>query len=69
MSEAMTFQCGGCSKTYKWKPELAGKRFYEPTTRGHEAIIADRLAKWRKLLAERGRQENGIEWRKGGRSG
>jgi putative ATPase len=36
--------------------ELAGKRFYEPTNRGHEAIIGDRLAKWRKLLADRARQ-------------
>jgi putative ATPase len=35
--------------------ELAGKRFYEPTNRGHEAIISDRLAKWRKLLADRAR--------------
>lgn len=36
--------------------ELAGKRFYEPTNRGQEAIISDRLAKWRKLLAERALQ-------------
>jgi len=33
--------------------ELMGKRFYEPTNRGHEAVISDRLAKWRKLLADR----------------
>jgi putative ATPase len=36
--------------------ELAGKKFYEPTNRGHEAVISDRLAKWRKLLTERARQ-------------
>jgi len=33
--------------------KLTGKRFYEPTNRGHEAIISDRLAKWRKILATR----------------
>ncbi len=32
--------------------KLAGKRFYEPTNRGHEAIIKDRLDKWRKILAK-----------------
>ncbi|MBU0728874.1 MAG: replication-associated recombination protein A [Proteobacteria bacterium] len=32
---------------------LAGKRFYHPTNRGHEAIIKDRLEKWRKILLER----------------
>jgi len=29
-----------------------GRRFYEPTGQGYEAIIADRLARWRKALAE-----------------
>ena len=33
--------------------ELTGKKFYEPTNRGHEAVIGDRLVKWRKLLTER----------------
>ncbi|NTV13177.1 MAG: replication-associated recombination protein A [Desulfobulbaceae bacterium] len=32
---------------------LSGKRFYEPTNRGHEAVIADRLAKWRQILTTR----------------
>jgi putative ATPase len=32
---------------------LAGKKFYQPTNRGHEAIIADRLAKWHKILEKR----------------
>lgn len=26
MSTETTFTCGGCSKSYKWKPELAGKK-------------------------------------------
>lgn len=32
---------------------LQGVRYYEPTDRGYEARIAERLAKWRALLAER----------------
>ncbi len=35
---------------------LAGRRYYEPTGRGHEAIIRDRLAKWRRILQARARQ-------------
>lgn len=33
--------------------ELAGKIYYNPTTRGYEKIIKDRLDKWRKILARR----------------
>ncbi len=33
--------------------ELKGKRYYHPTNRGHEAIIKDRLTKWRELLKQR----------------
>ncbi len=33
--------------------ELAGTTYYQPTTRGYEAIIRDRLIKWRKILAKR----------------
>ncbi len=33
--------------------ELAGTRYYQPTNRGFEAIIRDRLIKWRKILAKR----------------
>ncbi len=33
--------------------ELKGKIFYHPTNRGHEALIKDRLTKWRKILKER----------------
>lgn len=32
--------------------KLVGKRYYEPTNRGHEALIKDRLDKWRKILAQ-----------------
>lgn len=35
--------------------KLAGQTYYEPTTRGYEAIIRDRLLKWRKILKERAR--------------
>jgi putative ATPase len=33
--------------------ELAGRRFYQPPKRGYEAIVADRLDKWHKLLRQR----------------
>ncbi len=33
--------------------ELSGRRYYEPTNRGFEAVIRDRLVKWRKILQER----------------
>ncbi len=32
---------------------LEGRKFYQPTNRGHEAIIGDRLSKWQKILEER----------------
>ncbi len=34
-------------------PELAGSKFYTPTSRGYEAIIKDRLDKWRQILQQR----------------
>jgi putative ATPase len=34
-------------------PELKGQTFYKPTNRGHEAVIADRLTKWHKILNQR----------------
>ncbi|MCI5123609.1 MAG: replication-associated recombination protein A [Candidatus Electrothrix sp. AR5] len=37
--------------------KLAGKRFYLPTTRGFEAVIHDRLSKWRKILQQRVQQQ------------
>jgi len=35
--------------------ELAGRRYYHPTNRGHEALIKDRLTKWREILEKRGK--------------
>ncbi len=35
---------------------LHGSRYYEPTNRGHETIIKDRLTKWRKILAQQNAQ-------------
>ncbi|WP_456384920.1 replication-associated recombination protein A [Desulfolithobacter sp.] len=32
---------------------LQGKVFYEPSNRGYEAVIRDRLLKWRKILKQR----------------
>ncbi len=34
-------------------PQLAGRRYYNPTNRGYEAIIKDRLTKWRQILQKR----------------
>ena len=34
-------------------PELKGQTYYEPTNRGYEATIRDRLTKWRKILQQR----------------
>ena len=34
--------------------ELAGRRYYHPTNRGYEALIRDRLTKWREILKKRG---------------
>ena len=34
-------------------PELEGTLFYTPTTRGYEAVIKDRLSKWRQILQQR----------------
>lgn len=33
--------------------ELEGSIYYEPVNRGHEAVILERLTKWRRILAER----------------
>lgn len=37
-------------------PELAGRVYYEPTTRGYEAVIKDRLTKWKQILKQRAQQ-------------
>jgi len=34
-------------------PELQGRKYYTPTNRGFEAVILDRLNKWRKILQSR----------------
>jgi putative ATPase len=36
-------------------PELKGRQYYHPTNRGHEAIVKDRLTKWREILQKRGK--------------
>ncbi len=37
--------------------ELRGRIYYEPTIRGHERIIKERLDRWRKILARRRAQK------------
>ena len=39
-------------------PELTGTTYYEPTNRGYEAIISDRLRKWKQILKERAQQHD-----------
>ena len=34
-------------------PELAGATYYEPTNRGYESIVRDRLNKWKEILKQR----------------
>ena len=34
-------------------PELAARTYYNPTNRGYEAVIKDRLVKWRRILENR----------------
>lgn len=38
-------------------PELAGTIYYEPTRRGYEALVGERLRKWRQILRERTRHD------------
>jgi putative ATPase len=38
--------------------KLSGKRFYQPTERGFEAVIRDRLIKWREILRQRAAKKN-----------
>jgi putative ATPase len=33
--------------------KLSGKKYYHPTKRGYEALVKDRLAKWRLILKAR----------------
>jgi len=39
-------------------PELSGKKYYYPTNRGYEALVKDRLTKWRQILKMRKDQNN-----------
>jgi putative ATPase len=39
-------------------PELAGTTYYQPTNRGYEAVIGDRLRKWKQILKERAKQHD-----------
>ena len=36
---------------------LAGSTYYHPTTRGHEAVIKDRLDKWQRILSSRAQKK------------
>jgi putative ATPase len=33
--------------------ELSGRKYYHPTNRGYEALVKDRLTKWRQILQDR----------------
>ena len=46
--------------------KLTGKRFYLPTERGFEAVIHDRLSKWRKILQQRAQQQREKKTKKPG---
>ncbi len=39
-------------------PELAGRSFYSPTNRGYEAVIKERLSKWRQILQQRKKEHD-----------
>lgn len=39
-------------------PELEGSVFYQPTNKGYESIVRDRLTKWRKILNQRRSNNN-----------
>jgi putative ATPase len=41
--------------------KLSGKIFYRPTDRGYEAVILDRLTKWRKILKQRAQEQKNAE--------
>ena len=41
--------------------KLTGKTFYQPTDRGYEAVILDRLTKWRKILKQRALEQKNAE--------
>ena len=38
--------------------QLIGRRYYNPTNRGHEALVRDRLTKWRRILRQRSEEKS-----------
>jgi putative ATPase len=38
--------------------ELSGRRYYHPTNRGHEAVVKERLTKWRQILQARKKKKS-----------
>jgi putative ATPase len=44
---------GGIADQQHLPEVLAGRRFYEPTDRGYEAEVAERMREWEKLLARK----------------
>jgi len=38
--------------------QLTGRRYYHPTNRGHEALVKDRLTKWRRILRQRNEKKS-----------
>ena len=44
--------------------ELSGRKYYHPTNRGHEALVKDRLTKWRQILKAR-KEKNPLQSTKG----
>ncbi len=46
-------EAGGIADQAHLPDELAGMRFYEPTTQGHEAEVSKRMKEWESILAAR----------------
>ncbi len=44
--------------------KLSGKRFYQPTDRGYEAVVRDRLIRWRKILKQRAQEHENAKKKK-----
>ena len=44
--------------------KLSGTTFYQPTDRGYEAVVRDRLIRWRKLLKQRAQEFDNAEKKK-----
>src|SRR6185369_3998847 len=46
---------GGISDQQHLPDELAGRRFYEPTDRGYEAGVRERMREWERLIERKRR--------------